>query len=149
MTETEAVDPHKKMSEYSVRTVQRRASLRAPAASPQPPRLRVGCENPRSEYDRFSNSCRPKHPRPRERIRTKLSTPSRPDVVKQFPGPSLPKPMAQFRFAFRFSYWCMLSPQPCTRTVPVLGRTVATLRPVLARMPWRSAGHRRTPGLQV
>ena len=63
---------------------------------------------------------------------------STPDIVKQFPGPSLPKLMAQFRFAFRFSYWCMLSPQPYTRTVPVLGRTVATLRPALARMPRRS-----------
>ena len=69
------------------------------------------------------------------------------DIVKQFPGPSLPKLMAQFRFAFRFSYWCMLSPQPYTGTVPVLGRTVATLRPALARMPWRSAGHRRTHSL--
>ena len=69
---------------------------------------------------------------------------SRPDIVIQFPGPSLPRLMAQFRFAFRFSYWCMLSPQPYTRTVPVLGRTVATLRPALARMPWRSAGHRET-----
>ena len=29
---------------------------------------------------------------------------SRPDIVKQLPGPSLPKLMAQFRFAFRFSY---------------------------------------------
>ena len=77
------------------------------------------------------------------------STLSRPDIVKQFPGPSLPKLMAQFRFAYRFSYWCMLSPQPYTRTVPVLGRTVATLRPALARMPWLSAGHRRAPGLQV
>ena len=44
---------------------------------------------------------------------------------KQFPEPSLPKLMAQFRFAFRFSYWCMLSPQRYTRTVSVLGRTVA------------------------
>ena len=74
---------------------------------------------------------------------------SRPDIVKQFPGPSLPKLIAQFRFAFRFSYWCMLSPQPYPRTVPVLGRTVATLRLALARMLWRSAGHRRTPGQQV
>ena len=41
---------------------------------------------------------------------------SRPDIVKQFPGPSLPKLMAQFCFAFRFSYWCMLSPQPFTKT---------------------------------
>ena len=48
--------------------------------------------------------------------------------------------MAQFRFAFRFSDWYVLSPQPYTRTVPVLGRTVATLRPALERMPWRSAG---------
>ena len=36
-------------------------------------------------------------------------TPSRPDIVKQLPGPSLHKLMAQFRFAFWISYWCMLS----------------------------------------
>ena len=45
-----------------------------------------------------------------------IITLSRPDIVKQFPGPSLPKLMAEFCFAFRFSYWCMLSPQPYTRT---------------------------------
>ena len=120
---------------------------------------------------------------------TTIYTLSRPVGVKQLPGPSLPKPMAQFnteqtgycktiprpfstqtdgtvsfcfggvhwgvnteqtRYCktiprpsstqidgtvlfcfFRFGYWCMLSPQPYTRTVPVLGRTVATLRPAL------------------
>ena len=41
----------------------------------------------------------------------KRLTLSTPDMVIQFPGPSLSKLMAQFRFGFWFSYWCMLSPQ--------------------------------------
>jgi hypothetical protein len=41
----------------------------------------------------------------------------------------------------------MLCLQPFTRTVPVLRRTVVTLRPALARRPWRCASHKGTPGL--